>query len=104
MAAKLTGTWLSNATVHSRILSVQDPIELVITYKDGHKFEFSFAQLSTTQLCTNGQGLAATGWLSTVRPQLEAYGPLTDIVEISASPYFTGMSRRMFQIPYNKGF
>ena len=104
MAAKLTGTWMSNATVKSRILSVDDPIELAITYRDGHKFEFSFAQLSTTQLCTNGQGLAATGWLSTVRPQLEAYGPLSDIVEISASPYFTGMSNRMFQIPANKGF
>ena len=99
MEPQLTGSWLSNATLHSRVVLVDDPKELMIKYDDGTVFEYSFAQLSNTYLSGN-QGITADNWLSAVRNELLAHGPLSNIIEISASQYFNGVSPNFLQVQF----
>lgn len=91
MESQLTGTWLSNATLHSRVVIVDDPKELMIKYDDGTVFEYSFAQLGDTYL-SGLNGITAANWLPAVRSELLAHGPLSDIVEVSASQFFNNVS------------
>lgn len=91
MEPQLTGTWLSNANLHSRIVLVDDPKELRIKYDDGTVFEYSFVQLSGTNV-SGLNGITASNWLPTVRSELLAHGPLSNIVEISASQFFNNVS------------
>lgn len=91
MEDKLSGAWLSNANLHSRIVIVDDPKELMIKYDDGTVFEYSFAQLSNTFL-SGANGITAGNWMPQIRDELLAHGPLSNIVEISASQFFNNVS------------
>jgi hypothetical protein len=92
MEPQLTGSWLSNTNLHSRIVLVDDPKELRIKYDDGTVFEYSFAQLSDTYL-SGPNGITADNWLSAVRDELLAHGPLSNIIELSVSQFFQEASQ-----------